>query len=477
MERDIQFLRPAWYVCCKTGRLELSEAGDSDRTPAAVPSEKIGFWGYYVLIVCLGLYLFSQVDRQVINVVVDPIKEEFGLDDFKVSLLMGPAFGVPYAICAIVWAKVGDVWTRRNAIITGVLIWTGGTIYCGLAPSYQHLFAARVLVGVGEAALLVNAYVLISSNFPAGRLATALSVLSMGSVGGMAFAFAFGGTLVEYTEVHHSWPWPFDSAWRILFLIVGAPCLPLAAMLLFVRHGEGNTATSASAHTSNPAPVAALSMWQWARLNRATAIAVVGGFGIISLCSAGIVGWAPAYMNRNLGLRAAEAGVLLGSLIVVSSTFGKLGSGLIVDWMFRGKIADAHLRYLMIASVVAGSGMLVALSTGSHVIYAGGFALYLLFGVPVLGYGAALTQLIVPDHLRAQAGAWFLMTVNLLSAGVGPMSVGFLSESIGDGENSLRLALLLLVAICIPVIVITCAIGLKQIRSNPQIARALRSKA
>ena len=110
-------------------------------------------YAWYVVGVLTVACIFSFVDRQIINLLVDPIREDLNLTDTQISLLQGIAFALFYTLMGIPIARLADVSNRRAIIAAGVFLWSLMTALCGLAKSFGQLFAARVGVGVGEAAL------------------------------------------------------------------------------------------------------------------------------------------------------------------------------------------------------------------------------------------------------------------------------------------------------------------------------------
>ena len=183
----------------------------SEETRAATTSEPEFSRGYarYVLGVLSLVYVFNFIDRQILAMLLEPIKQDLGVSDTLMGFLSGLAFALFYTFAGIPIARWADTGSRRSIIAIGITLWSAMTAACGLAQSFVQLALARVGVGIGEAAGSPPAHSLISDYFPPERRGTALSVYSMGVYVGAAIAFLAGGYLREH----------FD--WRVAFLVVG----------------------------------------------------------------------------------------------------------------------------------------------------------------------------------------------------------------------------------------------------------------
>ena len=138
-------------------------------------------------------YVLSFIDRQILNLLVGPIRRDLVISDTQMSLLMGLSFALFYTVCGIPLGRLADTKSRRGLIAIGVLFWSAMTAACGMARLYWQFLLCRIGVGVGEAALSPAAYSLIADSFPAERRATAISVYSMGVYLGSGLAFLLGG--------------------------------------------------------------------------------------------------------------------------------------------------------------------------------------------------------------------------------------------------------------------------------------------
>jgi MFS family permease len=407
-------------------------------------------WG--AVLILLALYTLAHIDRNVINLVVVPIQREFGLDVFSMSLLMGPAFGLCYSVSSVAIAWLVDRVSRRAVIFAGVLVWALAAAGTGLAQSFEALFAARMLVGVGEAALLPAAYVLIADMFPRHRLSLALSILSMGALGGIAVGYVLGGWLVESESLIEGM-----SPWRAIFVVTALPCFAIVGLLFLIPERASPVAKPG---ISTQARVRLL---PFLRRQWKVALAVLGGPGLISLCTASLVAWLPTFISREYGWSMAQAGATLGLMILGVSSCGKLVAAWIVDHLVARGVGNAPLRYLF-----GGLAIAMPFSIASFFVQ-GAPAFLMLIGTwfflasPVGGYGAAAVQMISPVELRGQMSGLFVFSNNVLGLGIGPAAVGLIADRLG-GIHLLGEGLALLIAAVAPVGLIIIATGLGPMR-------------
>ena len=146
-------------------------------------------YAWYVVSVLTVAYIFSFIDRQILNLLVEPIQQDLNLSDTQISLLQGMAFALFYTLMGIPIARLADVANRRTIIATGVFLWSLMTALCGLTKTFWQLFAARIGVGVGEAALSPPSYSLFSDYFPPGKVTRAIAVFTGGSFLGAGLAY------------------------------------------------------------------------------------------------------------------------------------------------------------------------------------------------------------------------------------------------------------------------------------------------
>ncbi len=302
-------------------------------------------YAWYVVLVLMLAYTLSFVDRQILGLLVQPIRSEFGISDTQIGLLQGLSFALFYTVLGLPMGWLVDRFSRRNLIAGGVALWSLMTAVCGVATSYSGLFAARVGVGVGEAALSPAAFSMISDYFRRERLGIALSVYAMGVFIGAGLAFIVGGAVVDaVTKLP-----PMEifglgalSAWRLTFLIVGAPGLLLALVIWRLREPlRRGVMQSAGAEPAQPRVAEVMAM---VRARRGAFGGITLAMAAHAICMYSVFAWMPTVFIRRFGWSPGEAGLALGLVVLFCGCAGMVLGGWLTDrWQANGR-SDAALR-------------------------------------------------------------------------------------------------------------------------------------
>lgn len=377
--------------------------------------------------------IVSFIDRQIINLLVEPIKADFGVSDTQIGLLQGFSFVLFYAALAIPLARVTDSGNRKRMIVYGVICWTIATFSCGLAGSFAMLFVARMFVGVGEATLTPASYSMIPDYFPKERVGLAISVYTSASFAGSGIAYIFGGAMVEFLTGLGPVSLPVlgeRSVWQLTFFAVSLPSVLVLTLLAFVKEpARGETVAEATAFDASFSAAIA----HFLRHKRLFT-GVMFGLTLMAAAVFALNLWVPTLFIRVHGWTPMQIGSAFGSMVALGSTGGVfLGGAAASAWMKRGR-EDAFLRVPIIACVCA-----VPFAVAFPL--AGDPALSLLLVFPVLalsavpfGCGTAVLPIISPNRLRAQVVAVYLLVVNLLSFTFGPTAVGVLTDYVFRDE-------------------------------------------
>ena len=388
---------------------------------------------YFVLSVLVLSYVLSFIDRQLMTILLEPIKAEFGASDTAMGFLTGFAFAIFYAVLGIPVARLADRWSRRNVLAISMVIWSAMTAACGMAASFWQMAVLRVGVGVGEAGGTPPSHSLISSYFPARERSTAMGIYGSGSQIGVLLGM-FGGAVIAET-----------MGWRWAFFIFGLPGV-LIGLLVFVVVREPPKA---------PAPVSTsmmsdvMSLWQtpaFAIISFATAFTALAGYGMGT--------WFPSFLIRIHGLTLTEAGLTLGIVGTLGALIGAVSGGILCDRLTK---IDSRWQ-LRVPSIGAGLSVvflgLFLIWPESQQWRLGEYrvpvaVVFLFFGGIVssfwIGPTYAAIQTLTPSHLRSQASALLLLLLNLIGMGLGPLVVGALSDLLAPalGAQSIRYAMLL----------------------------------
>lgn len=394
----------------------------------------------YALLMLTVVYTFNFVDRGLIGITQEPLKHDLGVDDFQLGLLGGPAFAILYTLLGVPIARMAERSNRITIITVGAAIWSFMTAACGLAGNYTQLVIARIGVGIGEAACTPPSQSVITDYFPSARRATAIAIYSLGIPIGTMISAYVGSQLVAHGGEWFAWLEPFFRAlglhnniegggpvagWRTVFLTLGLPGL-IAALILQATVKEPPRSGVATQAPSFSATLRAIggkaSFWH---------IAVAGA--LMSFVGYSTSQFLVSYSVRNYGVTIQQAAGALAIVAGVSVAIGTFSGGFLSDRMQR--------RFPTIAAWLPGVGIMVALPVYLLAFTAADFntAFMFLLIAPVfhylyLGPMYAVCQSIVEPRMRATTVAILLLIVNLIGYGLGPPTLGLLSDILANRE-------------------------------------------
>lgn len=403
--------------------------------PGAAPRVS---WRTHLSLALLALvYVFSYIDRQVISILIQPIKQEFGVSDTLIGLLTGLVFGLFYAALGVPVGRLADRHNRRNIVAVCCALWSAATFACGMAGQFWQLLLARMSVAIGEAGGMAPSISLVSDLYPKQRRSLVISLFMMGPHLGMLVGLALGGWIAQ------------QYGWRAAFLFFGAPGVVLALLVwLFVVEPP-----RAGLNVDVDAP--SESMWaQSLRLLAQPAFRNIAiGCGIAGIAGYGYAVWTPSFLVRTHGLSIAHAGLMFGVAAGFGATAGTLFSGWLADRLTRHdprwQLGLPTLGVLLCVPMALAFFMWPA---GDHwllgslrIPHAMVFAM--LFGFvaswwPSLCY-SAISQMVAAGD-RSVAAALLNLFITLLGVGAGPLVTGMLSDLLTPhfGPEALRWSLL-----------------------------------
>ena len=418
---------------------------------SAAPHEQFSNrYRYYVLALLTLGYVFNFVDRQVMTILIEPIKAEFGATDTQMGVLSGLAFALFYATLGLPVARLADRWSRTKVLSISMTTWSAVTALCATATGFWHLALLRVGVGIGEAggtppsqSLLADYFAPERRAFAQGILATAPNIgILVGLFGGALIAEAFG--------------------WRTVFLVFGIPGVVLALLIYLTVREPDKVAR----------PEQDLNLW--VALKGIVALPsfkmIMLGVGFTGISGYGRGVWSPSFLVRVHDMSLVDAGLYLGLIGVFGGGLGTISSGLMVD-----ALAKRDKRWQMWVPMI---GIFLSLPTQlafllwpvEHRLIVGGadlpFALIFMglsaiFASFWIAPSYAAVQNLVPQYWRTQASAMMLLAINLLGMGLGPLLVGVFSDMfIATGNESVRYGLAVVVSLSL-VGAIAYALGAK----------------
>lgn len=407
-------------------------------------------------------YVLSFIDRQILNLLVGPIRRDLVISDTQMSLLMGLSFALFYTVCGIPLGRLADTKSRRGLIAIGVLFWSAMTAACGMARLYWQFLLCRIGVGVGEAALSPAAYSLIADSFPAERRATAISVYSMGVYLGSGLAFLLGGLVIKFASAQGDVLLPVLGEvrpWQLIFLILGAAGVLFSLLLLAVREPARRGVGAGVA-----VPLAEVG--RYLRANRRTVLYHNFGFAGLAFAGYGSAAWIPTFFIRTYGWDAGHVGVVYGSIVAVFGCLGIVFGGRLADWMAKRGRTDANMRVGLYAAMAAlpcvASFPLMDNALWAAVLMAPTvFCLSMPFGV-----APAAIQEIMPSAMRGQASAIYLFVITLIGLGIGPTAVALVTDYLFADDQALRYSLLIVSTLAVSSSLFLLAKGLQPYRES-----------
>ena len=388
---------------------------------------------YYVLALLTLGYVFNFVDRQVMTILIEPIKAEFGATDTQMGFLSGLAFALFYATLGIPVARLADRWSRRNVLTISMTTWSAVTALCATAMGFWHLLLLRIGVGVGEAGGTPPSQSLLADYFPPEKRAFAQGILATAPNIGILVGL-FGGAVIA--EAY---------GWRTVFLVFGIPGVLLAALIqLTVKEPPKLKAASEMVDQGLFSALKHI-------VRLPSFLHIMIGVGFTGIAGYGLGVWSPSFLVRVHSVSLVDAGLYLGLIGVFGGGLGTISSGLMVD-----ALARRDRRWQLWVPAI---GIFLALPTQlafllwpvEHRLMIG--SVDLPFALVFMGLSAvfasfwiapsyAAVQNLAPQHWRTQASALMLLAINLLGMGLGPLLVGMLSDGFSAyGDDSVRYAL------------------------------------
>jgi len=387
---------------------------------------------WYVLGVLTSVYASSHVDRQIMGILLEPIKLELDASDTQMGFLIGLTFAIFYATLGMPIAMLADRKNRRNIIAIATTVWSVMTVLCGTAQTFVQLALARVGVGTGEAGSSPPSHSIISDLFPPETRGTAMGVLALGVNIGVLIAYLVGGWMSE------------NFGWRITFVAVGLPGLGIAALVYFTtqepRRGASELAPRPIDDPAPPFGQVARHMWRVKSIRH-----LVAGTSVAAFVGYGFVLWMPSFFVRSHGLSPTEVGLTLALMTGVVGGLGTFTAGRLADYLAE---RDVRWRTWVVALAKAGyvpflaAFFLIDDLTTALLVY----VIPAFFGGFYLAPTFALIQSLVSLRMRALAASITLFVLNIIGMGFGPQIVGILSDVFAPayGKESLRMALLAL---------------------------------
>jgi|TARA_B100000315_G_scaffold257904_2_gene308345 MFS family permease len=419
----------------------VTKQDDSHAVNIPYPTRR---YAWFVVGVLILASLIAFIDRQVVAIVVEPMKVDLDISDTEIGWLYG-VFAIFYAAAALPIAAAADKRSRKHIIAIGIFFWSLMTMACGLTRGYWEVFLARIGVGVGEATLSPSTTSLIGDYFPRDDIPLALSIFQIGPIAGSGVAFIIGGLVLGIVQSAEPLVLPIVGTlvpWQQTFLYVGAPGIVLAFFFLGIREPVRRPSPTAADDGSQ----GMAELIAFYRTHARTLTLHHLGFVSLVLTGYAFVFWSVTFLVRIHGEPAAEASTTFGWIFLI---FGPLGP-VFVAWIARRLSARGHGDANITAGMIGGLLTLPAVLLLQ--LAPDAFWAYVLYAPALLavnspfGIAAGALPVITPPHLRARVAAVYMLAG---STGMmfGPPLAGAFNDHLFPGPDGVRYSMITMTSI------------------------------
>ena len=415
-------------------------------------SEKINYpsrrAGYSAVAVMTLAQVFAFIDRQIPAMLVEPIKQDFNLNDSQIALLGGAAFSIFYAIMALPIGYAVDRYKRVNVLGTGIFVWSLMTTLAGLANSFGRLFGARIGVAVGEAVMAPVSVSLVSDYFPQNKQGKPMGVITAGVYLGIGATLIGGGYLIDYLTDIGGITIPgigYFKPWQATFLLVGIPGI-LISIAAFMLHEPKRLGLSKMQDNSKP-----INIFSHLKTNKTTLFPMFGGLIFMALIFYSFTFWAPSMMVRTYDLSLTEVGFSLGIITIIASILGTISSGTVVDYLRSRGHSDAPIRTGMYACIFATPAICLAPIVDSLFLTWALIGIYLFFISSFAPIGLLAVSGISGNEVKGQMAAVHAFLMMAFGLSLGPQITAFFTDFVLMDESKLGYAMALTGALVLPV--------------------------
>ena len=448
------------HVMEPDGPVPTSDATDAPRIEAReYPSPAMGWLTVAILFL---LYILSLTDRNIMALMVGPIKQDLGLSDLQISLLQGPAFAVLFCICAIPVGMALDRHSRRLVLYLSVTLWSIAAASCGLAGSFAALAIARAGVGAGESGFGTGSYSIVGDSFPPHRLSLAMSVFIMGGVMGAGIVFLIGGPIVGAAMKSGPSLWPIFGLlqpWQQVFIMTGAPGILLALLVFVFREPPRRKAATGQAGYGEA--------WAYLRQHKPLYVAAFVGFGLAYAATIGFQLWTPVYLARIHGWQPGQIGPVIG-IAQISAAALIPAHGWMVDRLYRNGRSDAHLFWCALTVTAAAPFGIAAFLVSNPWATIACYWLFMVLILSTASIGPATVQVSTPAHLRGRVSALYVLASGLIAMAGGPAFIGIMTDMVMGDEMKLGYSLIASVLCVLLPAAILFALGRASMRQAQQ---------
>jgi MFS family permease len=436
-------------------------SGDSER--ALYPPARQANFMLLVLYIC---YVCSFVDRQIISILIGPIKDTFAISDFQFSLIQGLGFAIFYSVAGFPLGRIADTHNRRNLILVALMVWSVMTCMGGLASTVTILFIARIGVAVGEAGLSPAAYSMLSDSYEPKYLGFALSFYKMAVPVGVGLSMLGGGFLYDFFLAQDGLDVPLIGhllPWQLTLFSVGALGFSAALLVLLIK--EPRRLTSAVDGEEFRSAVPSLGeVFSFLYRHRQAYGLLLLACSLMAIVNYGISSWFVEFLTRQFAMSKSDAGASFGLIFLISGTLGILAGPWLARFLDTRGYRDSYVRANLIALIIAVFPATAAPLMQTPFLSLSLIAVAICFNSTYIGVLAAAFQLITPNRMRGQITAIYLFCATILGLALGSSVVAAITDFAFADEGALNFSLAVMSGIFIPIAAVILFLSLAPYR-------------
>ena len=406
-------------------------------------------YAWFFTSILLVAYIISFIDRQMINYLVVPIKEDMGLTDFEISFIQGWGFVLAYIIFSIPFGRIVDKVNRVRVLIGGIIIWSVATAACGFSKNSWQLVLSRSGVGAGEAALTPASWSIISDLFPVEKRSFPMSIYLMGPYIGQGLSLLFGAQILRiYNEPVTLFESIIVQPWQIIFLIIAVPGVILG-LLMFALKDPVRKEVLVSEKEEGKDSIKEVFAYVIKNIGAYMPLLIGSAFIVVLLY--GVQSWVPTFLHRIHGWEHTRIGDQYGLVALFAGSLGVISGPMVEKYLTKLNFNAATIIVCIITAVALTIiGPITFLSLSSDIVLIGIFITSFFITLPLALFATSL-QNITPNQYRGVVTGLYVFTVNITGYGLGPMVVAFFTDKVFKSEMAIDLSMAAMFLICGPI--------------------------
>ncbi len=406
-------------------------------------------YAWFFTSILLVAYIISFIDRQMINYLVVPIKEDMGLTDFEISFIQGWGFVLAYIIFSIPFGRIVDKVNRVRVLIGGIIIWSVATAACGFSKNSWQLVLSRSGVGAGEAALTPASWSIISDLFPVEKRSFPMSIYLMGPYIGQGLSLLFGAQILRiYNEPVTLFESIIVQPWQIIFLIIAVPGVILG-LLMFALKDPVRKEVLVSEKEEGTDSIKEVFAYVIKNIGAYMPLLIGSAFIVVLLY--GVQSWVPTFLHRIHGWEHTRIGDQYGLVALFAGSLGVVSGPMAEKYLTKLNFNAATIIVCIITAVALTIiGPITFLSLSSDIVLIGIFITSFFITLPLALFATSL-QNITPNQYRGVVTGLYVFTVNITGYGLGPMVVAFFTDKVFKSEMAIDLSMAAMFLICGPI--------------------------